>query len=162
MDKNGGQTSAIRHPPLKNYSPRRNRKFRRGQKLTISAQQLPVSSHLPHQVIYGRKMWFLSPPDREPKFHPDTTSLRWLLNDFDRIRENEVKPIICTCEPGRNWAIWSIINQSVNQSSIIYIFIFLSQAIYYIFLTAGGMRRWIPEPPCTFLRFSGKSEALLS
>jgi len=52
------------------------------------------------EVMYGKKMWFLSHPDEEPKFGPDTTSIRWLLDDFDHIAEDEVKPMICTLEPG--------------------------------------------------------------
>jgi len=52
------------------------------------------------EVIHGRKMWFLSPPDQQPKFNPDLTTLHWLLNEFDHIPEGEVKPSLCTIEPG--------------------------------------------------------------
>jgi len=52
------------------------------------------------EVIHGRKMWFLSPPDLEPKFHPDLPTLHWLLNDFNTIPEEDPKPSICTIEPG--------------------------------------------------------------
>ena len=54
------------------------------------------------KVMYGKKMWFLSHPGEEPKFGPDTTSIRWLLDDFDHIAEDEVKPMICTLEPGKH------------------------------------------------------------
>ena len=31
------------------------------------------------EAVYGRKRWFLAPPDSPPDFHPNKTTLQWLL-----------------------------------------------------------------------------------
>lgn len=52
------------------------------------------------EVLYGQKMWFLSPPDQEPQFHPDLPTLHWLLNDYSNIPSGSIRPMICTIRPG--------------------------------------------------------------
>uniref|UniRef100_A0A3B5PSC8 Jumonji domain containing 8 n=1 Tax=Xiphophorus maculatus TaxID=8083 RepID=A0A3B5PSC8_XIPMA len=51
------------------------------------------------EVIYGRKRWFLYPPDREPLFHPNRTTLSWLTDIYPDLPEAEA-PLECTVRPG--------------------------------------------------------------
>ncbi|XP_058510081.1 jmjC domain-containing protein 8 isoform X2 [Solea solea] len=51
------------------------------------------------EVIYGRKRWFLSPPDKEPHFHPNHTTLSWLRDIYPSLPEDEA-PLDCTIGPG--------------------------------------------------------------
>ncbi|XP_028310633.1 jmjC domain-containing protein 8 isoform X2 [Gouania willdenowi] len=51
------------------------------------------------EVIYGRKRWFLYPPDREPHFHPNRTTLSWLRETYPHLPEDEA-PLECTIRPG--------------------------------------------------------------
>ena len=51
------------------------------------------------EVIYGRKRWFLYPPNHQPKFHPNRTTLHWLVEDYPRLLEYEM-PYECTLEQG--------------------------------------------------------------
>ncbi|KAF3845891.1 hypothetical protein F7725_002969 [Dissostichus mawsoni] len=51
------------------------------------------------EVIYGRKRWFLYPPDREPHFHPNRTTLSWLRDTYPHLPEEEA-PLECTIRPG--------------------------------------------------------------
>ncbi|XP_044037514.1 jmjC domain-containing protein 8 isoform X2 [Siniperca chuatsi] len=52
------------------------------------------------EVIYGRKRWFLYPPDREPHFHPNRTTLSWVTETYPHLPEVEA-PLECTIRPGR-------------------------------------------------------------
>lgn len=51
------------------------------------------------EVIYGRKRWFLYPPDQEPHFHPNRTTLSWLKETYPHLPEAEA-PLECTIRPG--------------------------------------------------------------
>ncbi|KAM9471603.1 jmjC domain-containing protein 8 [Salvelinus alpinus] len=51
------------------------------------------------EVIYGRKRWFLYPPDKAPHFHPNYTTLSWVKDTYSYLLEEE-KPIECTIRPG--------------------------------------------------------------
>ncbi|TMS14882.1 JmjC domain-containing protein 8 [Larimichthys crocea] len=51
------------------------------------------------EVIYGRKRWFLYPPDQEPHFHPNRTTLSWVLKTYPNLPESEA-PLECTIRPG--------------------------------------------------------------
>ncbi|XP_043955685.1 jmjC domain-containing protein 8 [Gambusia affinis] len=51
------------------------------------------------EVIYGRKRWFLYPPDLEPRFHPNRTTLSWLTDTYPDLPEAEA-PLECTIRPG--------------------------------------------------------------
>ncbi|XP_006005586.1 jmjC domain-containing protein 8 isoform X1 [Latimeria chalumnae] len=51
------------------------------------------------EVIYGRKRWFLYPPDKAPEFHPNKTTLSWALDTYPILSEED-KPIECTIHPG--------------------------------------------------------------
>jgi hypothetical protein len=47
------------------------------------------------EVVHGRKRWFLAAPDRQPEFHPNKTTLQWLLEDY---RAGDLQE--CTIRPG--------------------------------------------------------------
>nr|XP_046270395.1 jmjC domain-containing protein 8 isoform X2 [Scatophagus argus] len=51
------------------------------------------------EVIYGRKRWFLYPPDQEPHFHPNRTTLSWVTETYPHLPEDEA-PLECTIRPG--------------------------------------------------------------
>lgn len=51
------------------------------------------------EVIHGRKRWFLYPPDQEPHFHPNYTTLSWLTNTYPNLPLEEA-PLECTIRPG--------------------------------------------------------------
>lgn len=51
------------------------------------------------EVIFGRKRWFLYPPDQEPHFHPNRTTLSWLLETYPDLPQEEA-PLECTIRPG--------------------------------------------------------------
>ncbi|CAH1794184.1 unnamed protein product, partial [Owenia fusiformis] len=51
------------------------------------------------EVIYGRKRWFLYPPDQKPEFHPNRTTLHWLMEDYPKLIEY-TKPLECTLNVG--------------------------------------------------------------
>lgn len=51
------------------------------------------------EVIYGRKRWFLYPPDKEPHFHPNRTTLSWVTETYPNLPEDEA-PLECTIRPG--------------------------------------------------------------
>lgn len=43
--------------------------------------------------------WFLYPPDKEPHYHPNRTTLSWLTEIYPHLPENEA-PLECTISPG--------------------------------------------------------------
>ncbi|KAG7233727.1 hypothetical protein INR49_006648 [Caranx melampygus] len=51
------------------------------------------------EVVYGRKRWFLYPPDKEPHFHPNRTTLSWVTETYPHLPEDEA-PLECTIRPG--------------------------------------------------------------
>ncbi|CAB1337873.1 unnamed protein product [Coregonus sp. 'balchen'] len=51
------------------------------------------------EVIYGRKRWFLYPPEKAPHFHPNYTTLSWVKDTYPYLPEEE-KPTECTIRPG--------------------------------------------------------------
>ena len=51
------------------------------------------------ETIYGRKRWFLTPPDVKPEFHPNKTTLQWFFDDYPTIKETEYI-YECTLKPG--------------------------------------------------------------
>ncbi|XP_066546289.1 jmjC domain-containing protein 8 [Amia ocellicauda] len=51
------------------------------------------------EVIYGRKRWFLYPPEKEPHFHPNRTTLSWLTDTYPSLPPDE-RPVECTIRPG--------------------------------------------------------------
>ncbi|XP_032896261.1 jmjC domain-containing protein 8 [Amblyraja radiata] len=51
------------------------------------------------EVVYGRKRWFLYPPDKTPEFHPNKTTLSWILDTYPYLSEED-KPLECTIHPG--------------------------------------------------------------
>ncbi|XP_061606067.1 jmjC domain-containing protein 8 isoform X1 [Phyllopteryx taeniolatus] len=52
------------------------------------------------EVIYGRKRWFLYPPDEEPPFHPNASTLAWLRDVYPRLPPRQA-PLQCTVRPGQ-------------------------------------------------------------
>uniref|UniRef100_A0A1A8CFJ8 Jumonji domain containing 8 n=1 Tax=Nothobranchius kadleci TaxID=1051664 RepID=A0A1A8CFJ8_NOTKA len=51
------------------------------------------------EVIYGRKRWFLYPPEKGPHFHPNRTTLSWVTGTYPNLPEDEA-PLECTIRPG--------------------------------------------------------------
>ncbi|KAL2100886.1 hypothetical protein ACEWY4_002647 [Coilia grayii] len=51
------------------------------------------------EVIYGRKRWFLYPPDEEPEFHPNHTTLTWVREFYPSLGIHQ-RPLECTIRPG--------------------------------------------------------------
>ncbi|KAM6165268.1 jmjC domain-containing protein 8 isoform 2-T2 [Erethizon dorsatum] len=51
------------------------------------------------EVIYGRKHWFLYPPEKTPEFHPNKTTLTWLRDIYPALAPSE-KPLECTIQAG--------------------------------------------------------------
>ncbi|KAM3598664.1 uncharacterized protein V6R79_021085 [Siganus canaliculatus] len=51
------------------------------------------------EVIYGRKRWFLYPPEQEPHFHPNHTTLSWVEETYPHLPPEEA-PLECTIRPG--------------------------------------------------------------
>ena len=72
------------------------------------------------ETIYGRKRWFLTPPDVKPEFHPNKTTLQWFFDDYPRIRE-DIFIYECTLKPGevRILSITFIMLQDLYLSNIL-------------------------------------------
>uniref|UniRef100_A0A8C5KDV5 JmjC domain-containing protein 8 n=1 Tax=Jaculus jaculus TaxID=51337 RepID=A0A8C5KDV5_JACJA len=51
------------------------------------------------EVIYGRKRWFLYPPEKKPEFHPNKTTLAWLQDTYPSLAPSE-RPLECTIQAG--------------------------------------------------------------
>ncbi|XP_027796466.2 jmjC domain-containing protein 8 [Marmota flaviventris] len=51
------------------------------------------------EVIYGRKRWFLYPPEKAPEFHPNKTTLAWLQDTYPALTSSE-RPLECTIRAG--------------------------------------------------------------
>ncbi|MGH0115397.1 UNVERIFIED_CONTAM: hypothetical protein FKN15_000032 [Acipenser sinensis] len=51
------------------------------------------------EVIYGRKRWFLYPPEKAPNFHPNKTTLSWVVDTYPSLNQGD-RPIECTIHPG--------------------------------------------------------------
>ncbi|XP_074925529.1 jmjC domain-containing protein 8 isoform X2 [Chelonoidis abingdonii] len=66
-----------------------------------SGSGVPFHWHGPgySEVIFGRKRWFLYPPEKTPEFHPNKTTLAWLLDTYPFLPPEE-RPVECTIHPG--------------------------------------------------------------
>ncbi|XP_035405033.1 LOW QUALITY PROTEIN: jmjC domain-containing protein 8 [Cygnus atratus] len=66
-----------------------------------SGSGVPFHWHGPgySEVIFGRKRWFLYPPDKTPHFHPNETTLAWLRHTYPTLPPAE-RPLECTVRPG--------------------------------------------------------------
>uniref|UniRef100_A0A8C8S2H9 Jumonji domain containing 8 n=1 Tax=Pelusios castaneus TaxID=367368 RepID=A0A8C8S2H9_9SAUR len=66
-----------------------------------SGSGVPFHWHGPgySEVIFGRKRWFLYPPEKTPEFHPNKTTLSWLLDTYPFLPPEE-RPVECTIHPG--------------------------------------------------------------
>ncbi|KAM8961621.1 jmjC domain-containing protein 8 [Pelodytes ibericus] len=66
-----------------------------------SGTGVPFHWHGPgySEVIYGRKRWFLYPPETKPEFNPNRTTLSWVMETYPYLGEHE-RPIECTIRPG--------------------------------------------------------------
>ncbi|KAK3772014.1 hypothetical protein RRG08_008252 [Elysia crispata] len=51
------------------------------------------------EVVFGRKRWFMYPPHKTPHFHPNQTTLRWLMKDYEELHPVD-KPLECTIQQG--------------------------------------------------------------
>ncbi|XP_050824367.1 jmjC domain-containing protein 8 isoform X2 [Gopherus flavomarginatus] len=70
-----------------------------------SGSGVPFHWHGPgySEVIFGRKRWFLYPPEKTPEFHPNKTTLAWLLDTYPFLPPEE-RPVECTIHPGEGRA----------------------------------------------------------
>uniref|UniRef100_H0YZG6 Jumonji domain containing 8 n=1 Tax=Taeniopygia guttata TaxID=59729 RepID=H0YZG6_TAEGU len=66
-----------------------------------SGSGVPFHWHGPgfSEVIFGRKRWFLYPPDQTPHFHPNETTLAWLQHTYPTLPPAQ-RPLECTLRPG--------------------------------------------------------------
>lgn len=66
-----------------------------------SGSGVPFHWHGPgfSEVIFGRKRWFLYPPDKTPHFHPNETTLAWLQHTYPTLPPAQ-RPLECTLRPG--------------------------------------------------------------
>ncbi|KAM6351723.1 jmjC domain-containing protein 8 isoform 1-T1 [Alca torda] len=66
-----------------------------------SGSGVPFHWHGPgySEVIFGRKRWFLYPPDKTPHFHPNETTLAWLHRTYPMLPPAQ-RPLECTLRPG--------------------------------------------------------------
>ena len=51
------------------------------------------------ETIFGRKRWFLYPPDQSPEFDPDESTLRWVTHTLPSLPAH-LTPLQCTLSPG--------------------------------------------------------------
>ncbi|KAL5018938.1 hypothetical protein ScPMuIL_004660 [Solemya velum] len=51
------------------------------------------------EVVFGRKRWFMYPPEQTPVFHPDQTTLQWLHEEFPLLDKSDL-PLQCTIHKG--------------------------------------------------------------
>ncbi|XP_029433043.1 jmjC domain-containing protein 8 [Rhinatrema bivittatum] len=66
-----------------------------------SGTGVPFHWHGPgySEVIFGRKRWFLYPPEKTPAFNPNRTTLSWLTETYPLLPEED-RPLECTIRPG--------------------------------------------------------------
>ncbi|XP_014663520.1 PREDICTED: jmjC domain-containing protein 8-like [Priapulus caudatus] len=69
--------------------------------LAASGTGVPFHFHGPGfaEVIFGRKRWFLYPPDHVPAWDPDKSTRSWLEEEYPNLSEDS-KPLECTLRPG--------------------------------------------------------------
>ncbi|KAJ8319104.1 hypothetical protein KUTeg_004195, partial [Tegillarca granosa] len=62
---------------------------------------VPFHCHGPGfgEVVYGRKRWFLYPPEKTPSFHPNRTTLQWYIEDYPKLHPDD-RPLDCTINQG--------------------------------------------------------------
>jgi hypothetical protein len=76
------------------------------------------------ETIFGRKRWFLTPPDSPPSFDGDTSSLSWFLNDYEtskaQIMECTLGPTDLIYFPDRWW------HATLNIDTSVFVSVFLS------------------------------------
>lgn len=53
---------------------------------------------LTSELLFTQR-WFLYPPDQEPHFHPNRTTLSWVTETYPNLLEDEA-PLECTIRPG--------------------------------------------------------------
>ncbi|XP_052263390.1 jmjC domain-containing protein 8-like isoform X2 [Dreissena polymorpha] len=51
------------------------------------------------EVIYGRKRWFMYPPEKQPAFNPNKTTLHWLMEEYEKLHPSDM-PLECTIDQG--------------------------------------------------------------
>ncbi|XP_023584106.1 jmjC domain-containing protein 8 isoform X1 [Trichechus manatus latirostris] len=68
---------------------------------TGAGSGVPFHWHGPgfSEVIYGRKRWFLYPPEKTPEFHPNKTTLAWFHDTYPTLAPS-ARPLECTIQAG--------------------------------------------------------------
>ena len=51
------------------------------------------------ETIFGRKRWFLYPPEDSPDFHPDESTVHWVIHTLPSLPAHRT-PLQCTLTPG--------------------------------------------------------------
>jgi hypothetical protein len=51
------------------------------------------------EVLYGKKRWFVTPPESKPSFHPDETSYSWFHHAYEAAA-TQPGFLECTLQPG--------------------------------------------------------------
>ena len=77
------------------------------------------------ETIYGRKRWFLSEPNKSPKFDKDENMLTYFRGVYSNLSTKD-KPLSCVCDVGdliyvpSNWD-----HATLNIGQIVFVSIFL-------------------------------------
>ena len=60
---------------------------------TGTGSGVPMHFHGPAfaETLYGRKRWFLTQPEDKPDFHPNKTTLQWLLQDYETLKQKVLR-----------------------------------------------------------------------
>jgi ribosomal protein L16 Arg81 hydroxylase len=69
--------------------------------LAAAGTGVPFHFHGPGfgEVVFGQKRWFMYPPEKTPHFHPNRTTLQWLVEDYPELHPLDL-PLDCTIGPG--------------------------------------------------------------
>ena len=65
------------------------------------------------ETVYGRKRWFLTAPEDQPLFHPNRTTLQWLLEDYQTVKQDVSWPSKLA-RPGRTLIELLIVDQVIR------------------------------------------------
>lgn len=69
--------------------------------LAAAGTGVPFHFHGPGfgEVVFGRKRWFMYPPEKQPSFDPNKSTLQWYLEEYDKLHPSDI-PLECTLNQG--------------------------------------------------------------
>jgi ribosomal protein L16 Arg81 hydroxylase len=82
------------------------------------------------ETLHGRKRWFLYAPENRPKFDPEKSTLRWLVEDYAELKNDELmlecilEPFDIIYFPDRWW------HATLNIDNAVFISTFISAEFY--------------------------------